>query len=91
MIILVACPTEAQREHAARADSGKAYCEGDITRPEGNDPVLNTLGWYVENSDAGYEGCNDELGDGRYRGPQPVGGRNPNAWGLYDMHGNVWE
>jgi len=46
-----------------------------------------TTPWYCDEDELGdYAWYNDENG-----GTKPVGTKEPNAWGLYDMHGNVWE
>jgi formylglycine-generating enzyme required for sulfatase activity len=52
--------------------------------------VGTTTRWYAGDNEAG-------LGDVAWfytnagRQTHPVGGKKPNAWGLDDMHGNVWE
>jgi len=72
-------PTEAEWEYAARAGSQKAFTNGDITNAQrecGSDSNLDKIGWYCVNS-----------GNKTHK----VAQKYPNAWGLYDMHGNVWE
>ena len=70
-------PTEAEWEFACRAGSGTAFCNGEITELWCEDePNLAQVGWY----------CANAAGE-----TQPVKGKEPNAWGLHDMHGNVWE
>jgi formylglycine-generating enzyme required for sulfatase activity len=49
----------------------------------------NTLYYFGDNEVAlGQYAWHGGSSDGQ---PQPVGQKNPNAWELYDMHGNVWE
>lgn len=70
-------PTEAQWEYACRAGTTSRYNNGGDT--EGD---LKVLGRYSGN-------CKD--GRGGYSEHTTVGSYAPNDWGLYDMHGNVWE
>lgn len=75
-------PTEAQWEYACRAGTTGAWNNGTTTSTSGSDANLNKLGrnWY-------------NTGDGQesYTQHTKVGLYQPNAWGLYDMHGNVCE
>ena len=68
-------PTEEEWEFACRAGAKGAYCR----LADGTEIAKVSLGrvaWYQATS-----------GEKTH----PVGQKEPNAWGLYDMHGNVWE
>ena len=68
-------PTEAEWEWLCRAGTATAFFTGDIEDCSFSDNLADA-GWYLDN--AGAE-------------THPVGEKEANAWGLYDMHGNVME
>jgi len=82
-------PTDAQWEYLCRARTTTPYNDGSLDAKYNTTGVmeennngntnryLNALGWYLFNR----EGITHH----------PVGGKRPNAWGLYDMHGSLWE
>ena len=87
-------PTAAEWEYAYRAGSATAFYNGPISRTDcGVDPNLDAIAWYCGNASVSYARCFDRTarGGAGCAGTLPVGGKAPNAWGLYDMAGNVWE
>jgi formylglycine-generating enzyme required for sulfatase activity len=71
-------PSEAEWEYACRAGTATAFSFGETITAE------------QVNYDGNYPYGNAPKGE--YRGKTTrVGSFPPNAWGLYDMHGNVWE
>lgn len=69
-------PTEAEWEYACRGGTSSRFYYGDDL----DYALLGEYAWFGGNAwDVGL------------RSPQMVGKKLPNPFGLYDMHGNVWE
>jgi len=70
-------PTEAEWEYVCRSGSSAAFSNGDLINNECHkENKLDEIAWYH---------CNSESKT------HPVGQKSPNNWGIYDMHGNVYE
>ena len=71
-------PTEAEWEYACKAGTSTPFNTG------------NNLTTSQANYDGNYPYNNNAKGEYRAK-TMPVGSFSPNSWGIYDMHGNVWE
>jgi formylglycine-generating enzyme required for sulfatase activity len=91
-------PTEAQWEYACRAGTASLFNDGDVSANVTGanaytNEWLDALGRYKFNG--GWPDGKTEPSPtdscGATNGTAIVGAYLPNAWGIYDMHGNLWE
>ena len=72
-------PTEAEWERAARADTSTRFSHGDVLQCSDEcEPCADHdqfMSWCGNSTDSA----------------KPVGQKQPNPFGLHDMHGNLWE
>jgi formylglycine-generating enzyme required for sulfatase activity len=81
-------PTESQWEYACRAGTATALNSGCNLTNTTQDARLAEVGRYLFNGPNTY---GYDQGVATNGGTAVAGSYLPNAWGLYDMHGNVWE
>ena len=78
-------PTEAEWEYACRAGTTTRYSSGDdpeTLAQAANVPDATSKAYFPRKGISGSDG---------YAFTSPAGSFRPNAFGLYDMHGNAWQ
>ncbi|MDD3587940.1 MAG: formylglycine-generating enzyme family protein, partial [Thermoguttaceae bacterium] len=78
-------PTEAQWEYACRAGTSSDFSFGNDVN------LLCQFGNYCDKSNTDKWNWRDNVNSDGHDKTAPVASYKPNPWGIYDMHGNVWE